>query len=140
MADEKRLDLINKWDVVNKLIQLENNYTFYKDVWDAQTLYRRICELEIGIGKTPTVDAVEVPPIKIGDTAYFIIHRKIYKAEVYFIRWEHHRQYGIHSEISANVGQYSTVGASFDDFGKTLFLTEEEAKAALAKMDGDGNG
>ena len=60
MANEKRLDLINKWDVVNKLIQLENNYNFYKDVWDAQTLYRRICELEIGIGKTPTVDAAEV--------------------------------------------------------------------------------
>lgn len=60
MANEKRLELINKWDVVNKLIQLENNYNFYKDVWDAQTLYRRICELEIGIGKTPTVDAVEV--------------------------------------------------------------------------------
>ena len=26
------------------------------------------------------------------------------------------------------------------DFGKTVFLTKEEAKAALAKMDGDGNG
>ena len=60
MPNEKRLDLINKWDVVNKLIRLEFNYYFYKDVWDAQTLYRRICELEIGIGKTPTVDAVEV--------------------------------------------------------------------------------
>ena len=60
MANEKRLDLINKWDVVNKLIQLENNYQFYKEQWDADVLYRRICELEIGIGKTPTVDAVEV--------------------------------------------------------------------------------
>lgn len=52
---EKPVELISKWDVVNKLIQLENNYNFYKDVWDAQTLYRRICELEIGIGKTPPV-------------------------------------------------------------------------------------
>ena len=88
------------------------------------------------IDDIPAVDAVEVPPVKIGDTAYFIIHGKIYKAEVYFIRWEHHKQYGIHSEISANVGQYSSVGSSFDDFGKTVFLTEEEAKVALAKMDG----
>ena len=48
-------ELINKWDVVNKLIQLENNYQFYKDVWDAEVLYRRICELEIGIGKMPGV-------------------------------------------------------------------------------------
>ena len=48
-------ELINKWDVVNKLIQLENNYQFYKEQWDADVLYRRICELEIGIGKTPAV-------------------------------------------------------------------------------------
>lgn len=60
MANEKRLDLINKWDVVNKLIQLENNYQFYKEQWDADVLYRRICELEIGFGKTPTVDAEPV--------------------------------------------------------------------------------
>ena len=60
MANEKRLDLINKWDVVNKLSQLQNQYNFYKNEWDADVLYRRIVELEIGIGKTPTVDAVEV--------------------------------------------------------------------------------
>jgi hypothetical protein len=48
-------ELINKWDVVNKLIQLENNYQFYKEQWDADVLYRRICELEIGIGKTPAI-------------------------------------------------------------------------------------
>lgn len=59
MENEKRLDLINKWDVVNQLIRLENNYQFYKEQWDADVLYRRICELEIGIGKTHTVDAVE---------------------------------------------------------------------------------
>ena len=51
-------EMIDKWEVVNKLIQLENNYNFYKDVWDAQTLYRRIFELEIGIGKTPGVEVV----------------------------------------------------------------------------------
>ena len=52
---EKPIELISKWDVVNKLIKLENDYNFYKDVWDADVLYRRICELEIGIGKTPPV-------------------------------------------------------------------------------------
>ena len=50
--------MIDKWEVVNKLIRLENNYNFYKDVWDAQTLYRRICELEIGIGKTPGLEVI----------------------------------------------------------------------------------
>ena len=52
---EKPIELISKWDVVNKLIQLENNYQFYKEQWDADVLYRRICELEIGIGKMPGV-------------------------------------------------------------------------------------
>ena len=57
-------ELIDKWDVVNKLIQLENNYNFYKDVWEAQTLYRRICELEIGIGKTPGLEVVRCKDCK----------------------------------------------------------------------------
>lgn len=84
----------------------------------------------------PAVDAVEVPPIKIGDIVYFAIHGNVYRAEVYFLRWEHHKQYGIHSEIYASVGLNNTVGASFDDFGKTVFVTREEAEMALAKMDG----
>jgi hypothetical protein len=46
-------ELIDKNEVVNKLIRLENAYQFYKEKWDADVLYRRICELEIGIGKTP---------------------------------------------------------------------------------------
>ena len=56
-------ELINKWDVVNKLIQLENNYQFYKEQWDADVLYRRICELEIGIGKTPGVTVQQWIPV-----------------------------------------------------------------------------
>ena len=55
-------ELIDKWEVVNKLIQLENNYQFYKEQWDADVLYRRICELEIGIGKTPGVTVQEWIP------------------------------------------------------------------------------
>ena len=46
-------ELIDKWEVVNKLIQLENQYNFYKEKWNADVLYRRIVELEIGTGKTP---------------------------------------------------------------------------------------
>lgn len=110
--------------------------------------YKELLGTDIGHGMgmvldeicaAPTIEAVELPPIKIGDTAYFIIRGKIYKAEVYFIRWEQHRQYGIHSKIAANVTPYSTVGASFNDFGKTVFLTKEEAEAALAEMDGGAN-
>ena len=51
-------ELIDKWEVVNKLIRLENQYNFYKKKWDADVLYRRICELEIGIGKAEGLEVV----------------------------------------------------------------------------------
>lgn len=131
MADEKRL--IDANDALKRLRKAE------KQMCVVSACGFKAVDIDMVIQfveNRPTVDAVELPPIKVGDTAYFIINRKIYKAEVYYIRWEHHKRYGIHSEISANVGQYSSVGASFDDFGKTVFLTKEEAEAGLAKMDG----
>ena len=136
MANEKRLIDANaflkslEWECGDVCEQTE-----YSDYLETEYGFSRDAISKL-VQNAPTVDAVELPPIKVGDTAYFIINRKIYKAEVYYIRWEHHKQYGIHSEISASVGFYSSVGASFDDFGKTVFLTEAEAKAALAKMEG----
>jgi hypothetical protein len=82
------------------------------------------------------VDAVMLPPVKMGDTAFFVINGNVFEGKVYFIRWEHHKECGIHSDISASFSPYTTIGASFDDFGKTVFLTREEAEAALAKMKG----
>ena len=82
------------------------------------------------------VDAVILPPIKMKDTAFFIINGIIYEGTVRFMRWQHHEYCGIQSDITANVGAYTSVGASFDDFGKTVFLTREEAEAALAGMKG----
>ena len=77
MASEKRLIDAN---ALSKSIK-EGSGT------ELQKFFADVC-----VVTAPTVDAVEVPPIKVGDTAYFIIHGKIYKAEVYFVRWEHHRQ------------------------------------------------
>ena len=51
-------ELIDKWEVVHKLIRLQNNYQFYKKKWDADVLYRRIRELEVGIVKTPGIELV----------------------------------------------------------------------------------
>lgn len=51
-------ELIDKWEVVSKLITLQNNYTFFKNEWDAERLYREIAKLEIGIGKTPGLKVV----------------------------------------------------------------------------------
>ena len=128
MANEKRLIDANEICYQEVYVPTTNGA---KKVWAVT---------ETDIDEMPDVDAVELPPIKIGDMAHFIIGGNVYKAKVHFIRWEQHEQYGIHSELSASVTPNYSVGASFDDFGRTVFLTEEEAKAALAKMDGDGNG
>jgi len=75
-------ELIDKWEVVNKLIQLENQYNFYKNVWDADVLYRRIAELEIGIGKTPGLEVVRCKDCK---------HRGDYGCPMYheeYIEWD----------------------------------------------------
>ena len=127
MANEKRLIDRN---------EIFPNGTFFASAEDP---IKSLDELIKRIWSIPTVDAVELPPIKIGDTAYFIIGGKIFRAEVYFIRWEQHKLYGTHSEIYATVVPNYSVGASFNDFGKTVFLSKEEAEAALAKMNG-GNG
>ena len=51
-------ELIDKWEVVSKLITLQNNYTFFKNEWDAERLCREIAKLEIGIGKTHGLELV----------------------------------------------------------------------------------
>ena len=57
-------ELIDKWQVVSKLISLENEYQFFKGseyAWDAEKWYRRICDLEIEIGKTPGEELAWIP-------------------------------------------------------------------------------
>lgn len=85
------------------------------------------------IGEQPTVDAV-VLPCKVGDELFFVLNGKIYPAVVRLLLWDYRKDKGVHSEILANPNPYFSVGASFDDFGKTVFLTRDEAEAALAKM------
>ena len=57
-------ELINKWEVVSKLITLQNNYNFFRNEWDAERLYREIAKLEIGIGKTSGIVLVHCKDCK----------------------------------------------------------------------------
>ena len=75
---------------------------------------------------------VVLPPVKVGDTAFFIINAAIYEGRIYYIRWEHHSTFGIKGLMSAD-GLGGCVGAKLSDFGKKVFLSREEAEAALAK-------
>ena len=78
-----------------------------------------------------------VLPCKVRDKLFFVLDGKIYRATVRFLRWEHHKDRGVRSDITANITPYSTVGASFEDFGKTVFLSREEAENALNAMKED---
>jgi hypothetical protein len=54
-------EYIDKWSVVNKLIDLENEFQQYKPFRGFEhAMYRKVCEAEIAIGKTPAADVVEV--------------------------------------------------------------------------------
>lgn len=85
------------------------------------------------IDEAPAVDAVEVPPVKIGDTAYFIINKKIYEAVICFISWSQW-SYTTTSEIRGEVARYHTVSADFSDWNKSVFATMQQAEEALAKL------
>jgi hypothetical protein len=70
-------------------------------------------------------------PCKMKDTLFMIKDGEVYSGTVRFLRWEYHKDRGVRSDIAANPNPYFSIGASFDDFGKTVFLTREEAEAAL---------
>ena len=57
-------EYIEKWSVVNRLIDIENEFQQYKPFHGFEhAMYRKICEAEIAIGKTQTAD---VAPVRHG--------------------------------------------------------------------------
>ena len=57
-------EYIEKWSVVNRLIDIENEFQQYKPFHGFEhAMYRKICEAEIAIGKT---QAADVAPIRHG--------------------------------------------------------------------------
>lgn len=92
------MELIDKWDVVNKLIQLENNYQFYKEKWDADVLYRRICELEIGIGKMPGVTDNNV------GSKWIPVTERLPEPGVYVLCWYEYFRFGSYNRMYRTYG------------------------------------
>lgn len=83
------------------------------------------------IERSPTVDAVEVP-CKIGDSVWGI---KIYNHGREAKKGVVHNMYfGEDMRLCICVKNVCR-----GEWGKNVFATKEEAEAALAKMDGDGN-
>ena len=65
-------EYIEKWSIVNRLIDIENEFQQYKPFNGFEhAMYRKICEAEIAIGKTQAVNAVPVSELeKLRDYLY----------------------------------------------------------------------
>ena len=54
-------EYIEKWSIVNRLIDIENEFQQYKPFHGFEhAMYRKICEAEIAIGKTQAADVATV--------------------------------------------------------------------------------
>lgn len=54
-------EYIEKWSVVNRLIDIENEFQQYKPFHGFEhAMYRKICEAEIAIGKTQAADVAPI--------------------------------------------------------------------------------
>lgn len=143
MANEKRLDLIDR----NKLKEkLQEHHDFFVDgVGGFRYLTpkdkARVDEITNCIAEivnAPTVDAV-VLPCKIGDSLWCVYSppfpaNPADKGKWYMGEFEVARfHYGVKG-LSIEMYGFGTV--AWKEIGKTIFLTREEAEAAIAKMDG----
>ena len=71
-------EYIDKWSVVNRLIDIENEFQRYKPFLGFEhAMYRKICETEIAIGKTPAAD---VAPVRHGHNSCGCLRKERMKA------------------------------------------------------------
>ena len=76
-------------------------------------------------------NGVIVPPCKVGDTIYFLSK---YVKDWLYDEVEYIRVYKDYMEIKTVADRYFEE----EDFGKTVFLTKEEAEKALKEREGNG--
>ena len=75
-------------------------------------------------------NGVIVPPCKIGDTVYYVRGENILKIVA---EWIETNAYGWC--VCGKYPPLSTFSFRFDDFGKTVFLTREEAEKAMERRE-----
>lgn len=93
---------------------------------------RRLGEFEInGIADHLLANGVIVPPCKVGDKVFFIVDMSGHSAFNDFVTDDTVTKIGVTTK-----GLLYEKGFNFADFGKTVFLTKEEAEKALAEREG----
>lgn len=76
-------------------------------------------------------NAIQLPPVNIGDTAFFVIDGNVYEAKICLMQWCKTR-YGTTSEIRGEVYSNHSVSAKFEDWGKLVFASKDDADKVRA--------
>ena len=82
-------------------------------------------------------EGVIVPPCKVGETVYKIFNGKIAEMRAVAIPLLI-SSCGAHLSVTAENRREACISLELDDFGKTVFLTREEAEKALKEREGEG--
>lgn len=107
--------------------------------------YRHDCEECVGYGKGEDcyeyfladyliANGVIVPPCKVGDTVYVISRYYTGTWLIYSCTVEYITKYNSNSFINAVFSRDINFGLNIVEFGKTVFLTREEAEQTLKKL------
>lgn len=114
---------------------------------------KALLDIEDYVAEYLTANGVIVPPCKVGDVVYRIVkllvgETTIVKGEVFEITVTNEHWSGIkyrfyfHAKDDKDdefVRRYYSLWCDFTDFGKTVFLSREEAEAALKGADDEQN-
>jgi len=120
---------------VDRLAAYEDTGLTPEEIVTLQASFQELKKEAVPLMQAKIEEKLVKLPVKIGDTAFFIINKHIFGGKVYFVYWEHHKSFGIRGEISAD-SVVGVLSASLFDFGKTVFLTREAAEAALKEQEG----
>ena len=115
----------------DRLIEIAKNFCRYENCTGKQD--RAICcDCENG-GKLADhllENGVIVLPCRVGDIVYKLCNGKIYDMRAVAIPLLI-STCGTHLSVTAENGREACISLDLDDFGKTVFLTREEAEQAL---------
>ena len=142
---QELLKAYREMQTANEMYTASPDTTTYLLYRDTKKTYDNLCkEIAEEIAKCPSTDMIRdakttntvvKPPVEIGDTVYFIMNGEVYKTTVVLLSWTQYSDKSIRSEIRGEVCPFHTFGATWDEWGKVVFGTEEEAKIMLTKKE-----
>lgn len=96
-------------------------------------------EMDDYLSEFLTAKGVLAPPCKVGDVVFAIsdIKKEIYKCRVSSLEFTTHDKVAVLDRILESIVLQRIRSVYLDEFGKSVFLSREEAEAALKGADDD---